>query len=134
MKEMLFLMITLSLMASSFVTSLECDGIARDNCIECDTGTNSNKCSKCKNNYYASSDGNCKRCYYNSVEFGSCLVCSDDDTQLIPGECRCDPNYKEVNTRCLPMALNCYKDIYNNITDRFECLICNQYYALNKDK
>ena len=127
-------MITLSLMASSFVTSLECDGIARHNCIECDTGTNSNKCSKCKNNYYVSSDGNCKRCYYNSVGFGSCLVCSDDNSKLIPGTCRCDPNYKEVNTRCLPMALNCYKDIYNNITDRFECLICNQYYALNKDK
>lgn len=98
MKEMLFLMITLSLMASSFVTSLECDGITRDNCIECDTGTNSNKCSKCENDYYVSSDGNCKRCYLFVIDFGSCLVCSDDNSQLIPGTCYCRTNYKEVNT------------------------------------
>ena len=56
-------------------------------------------------------------------------------TDYNKGTCWCGGGFTKIShSKCLRCPDNCDECTFNNVTNNFICLKCNDYYTLNKDK
>ena len=121
--------------------ALKCQENEIENCIECKTGDNSDKCSLCEVKYFLALDGEvCIKCddsYYGMVGCaGSCtfmkelsnVKCQEDSCktgyyEIVPGYC----------SICSLIDENCLECDYLKTNSEFKCKKCKEHYFPNND-
>ena len=125
----------------SMQLALKCQENEIENCIECKTGDNSDKCSLCEVKYFLALDGEvCIKCddsYYGMVGCaGSCtfmkelsnVKCQEDSCktgyyEIVPGYC----------SICSLIDENCLECDYLKTNSEFKCKKCKEHYFPNND-
>ena len=78
----------------------------------------------CLDGYYSKSERKCVNCRTKSIPYGSCRVCSDNDTEIDTCFCKKGSAYKG-NLECVPCPDGCDSCFYNKLTHITECNGCN---------
>ena len=87
----------------------------------------------CLDGYYSKSERKCVNCRTKSIPYGSCRVCSDNDTEIDTCFCKKGSAYKG-NLECVPCPDGCDSCFYNKLTHITECNGCNnRRFALKLD-
>ena len=115
----------------------ECRKCYINGCAECHYSEDYTEqiCDKCDNTHYFNEEGECQSCEEESIDGGTCYICSENGTEY--DFCECDHNYvKGGEFECLkcPSGCNTGYCLYNNETKDTECESCDSSYALSSDK
>ena len=132
-------LILLLLLIESY--ALKCQENTIENCIECGTGENSDKCSVCQEKYFLALDGEvCIKCddaYYGMVGCSGTCTLIKENANVKCQENSCKEGYYELTSGyCAICSLtdgNCIECEYLKDKNEFMCKKCNDYYYPNED-
>ena len=113
----------------------KCEPCKMENCEKCHFTEDGNKeCDICNYRFYLNPDKVCSRCNMIPISNGHCRVCSDDLNDK-PKYCRCYrySTHKDIYT-CIECPENCDKCVYNEKSNKTDCLSCREGYGINSEK
>ena len=131
--------ILLYLLALSY--NLKCKDNEIENCIQCETGENSDKCLVCQDKYFLALNGEvCIKCddsYYGMVGCSGTCTLIKENSNVKCQEDSCKIGYYEIKpgycSICSLTDPNCKECIYLKDKSEFKCLKCNEFYFKNEN-
>ena len=121
--------------------ALKCQENTIENCIECGTGENSDKCSVCQEKYFLALNGEvCIKCddsYYGMVGCSGTCTLIKENANVKCQEDSCKTGYYELAPGycaiCSLTDQNCIECEYLKDKNEFKCQKCKDYYFPNED-
>ena len=121
--------------------TLKCQENEIENCIKCETGDNSDKCSICQEKYFLALNGEvCIKCddpHYGMVGCSGTCILMKENSNVKCQEDSCKTGFYELTPGyCAICSLtdpNCNECQYLKNINEFKCLKCRDYYFPNED-